>query len=217
MKGFAIIPIETVVACKCITNAVLAAIEENTSGLNKELEKNYFASFCIFEQLFTNSSEKWPLIVEEKSPTHNNLIKFIESATKWLEHSDFSTLFEEHRKVLLKYLKPQRSFSASGLATYSDGLVINRNSVLLRQSTAGACLQNLRFPHSLGHAGDTTRYDSFLITLEWMRKDPLKRMFAEEFDGTYSEHAAEVQYGPTSDHVSLTGNSICYISFSELI
>jgi hypothetical protein len=55
-------------------------------------------------------------------------------------------------------------------------------------------------------------YDNFLMALRWMRKDPLKRTFAEEFEGTYSEHVAEVQDGPTFDHVSLAGKSTCYHS-----
>jgi hypothetical protein len=216
MKEFAIVPIETVLACKCISKTVLDAIGDNIPVSKEEPREIYFASSPIAEQLITIGGEEWPLIVEQKSPSHNKLIMLVESATEWLENPDFPLLFEEHRKFLLTCLKPLRSFSASGLATQSDGLVINRSSVLLRQSIAvRSYLKHnlyLRIPQNPRHEHEMARYNSFLMTLKWMRKDPLKRMFAPEFNGTYVEHAAEVQDDPTSDYVSLAGKSTCYHS-----
>lgn len=211
MVDFAIIPIETLIACKYILTEVLNIIHRNTSSMRVLCSQDIDALSLHYHQakeLFDSSDIVWPLIVKQKSRIYDNITGLMKNATEWLERSAFSALFAEHSKNLKKYLRLQRGFSASRLALHRDGTVLKRELIVLEQRQMMLIhrenFDQLKF-FCFGDHDNMQKFENFLVVLAWAREQPLGRMFSKEFSGAYLEHVPHVQDDPPSDHVSLAG------------
>ena len=211
MMRFAIVPIETLLACRYILFQVHCIIVSNISPYEAPYSRDMDAIDAHYNratELVASSDTVWPLIIEQRSRIHDNITELIENATEWLERSAFSTSFAEQSKALKKYLTPPRGFSASGLAIRRDGTVSDRDCIILEQRIVAQAYKNdlNRLKSSLIDSYEGMVYfEDFLMTLAWMKEEPLRRMFSREFRGAYLEHVQEVQDGTASDHVSLAG------------
>ncbi|KAI4610002.1 hypothetical protein J4E83_008567 [Alternaria metachromatica] len=210
MMDFAIIPIETLIACRCILNEVFSIITRNISSRRVLCSQDIDALSLHYRQareVFDSGHTVWPLIVKQQSRIYDIITRLVENATEWLERSAFSAMFAEHGKNLKKYLKPQRGFSASGLAVRGDGTVLRRELIILEQR-AMVLIYKKNFDQLEFYGPqdqDMQNFENFLMVLTWAREQPLGRMFSKAFSGTYLEHVPQVQNDPVSDHVSLAG------------
>ncbi|KAI4916314.1 uncharacterized protein J4E92_009231 [Alternaria infectoria] len=209
MVEFAIVPIETLIACIQIITKVHSIIAHSTSSLgffSIPDVSEMLAHYRKVEELVESKDTVWPLIVKEQSRIYENITGVVETATELLLRSAFSGSFAEHSKSLKKYLEPQRSFSASRLAVRRDGTVLKRKCIIVEQRRMMDIYKNdaNRLKQlDLQYYINKDNFENFLMTLAWAREKPLRRMFSEEFSGTYLEHEPEVQDDPASDHVSL--------------
>lgn len=227
MMDFAIIPIETLIACRYILLQVNSIIDSNISlhGYLHSLDIHAFQThYSQAKDLFESRNTVWPLIVKQPSRIYDKITGLIENAAEWLERSAFSTLFAEDSKNLKKYLKRQPGFSASRLPTHRDGAVWGRYLVVLEQRKLMQTYKNdfdqLQYFCINGH-DEMKNFEKFLMILTWMREEPLRRMFSKEFSGTYLENESEVQDDPVSNHGSLAGkwtrSSFWYSSLSNTV
>ena len=223
MVEFAIVPIETIIACRYILIQMHFIIDSNMSSYGALYSRDIDAIKTYYsqaQQLFQSKDTVWPLIVREQSRVYNNITKLIENATEWLERSAFSASFSEHSKNLKKYLKRQPGFSASRLSTHRDGTVFGRYLVVLEQRTLRKTYKDdfdrLKYFCINGH-DEMKNFENFLMLVAWAREEPLRRMFSREFKGAYLEHESEVQDDPASDHVSLAGKWTFFRSSSSYL
>ena len=218
MVDFAIVPIETLIACRCILNEVFSIITRNTTSMTVLCSQDIDALSSHYHQakeVFDSGHTVWPLIVKQQSRIYDIITRLVENATEWLERSAFSAIFAEHSKNLKKYLKPQRGFSASGLALREDGTVLRRDLIILEQRTMMLIykknFEQLKFYGPEDQ--DMQNFENFLMVLAWAREQPLGRFFSKAFRGSYLEHVPQVQDDPVSDHVSLAGEWTFFPTF----
>ncbi|KAI4658303.1 uncharacterized protein J4E79_007285 [Alternaria viburni] len=209
MVKFAIFPIETLTSCIYILAKVYTIISNSTSSIGISSISDVsemLAHYIKAKELVDSKDTIWPLIVKEQSHIYNNITGIIKTAIECLVGSFFGSFVEECERLKI-YLKPQRSFSASGLAIHRDGTVLKRDLIVLEQRRVMDAYKNDPNRPECFWLPDHHKqedFENFLMTLAWMKEDPLRRMFSKEFRGAYLEHVPEVQDGTASDHVSLT-------------
>ncbi|KAI4618214.1 uncharacterized protein J4E87_007882 [Alternaria ethzedia] len=209
MVKFALFPIETLTSCIYILAKVYTIISNSTSSIGISSISDVsemLAHYIKAKELVDSKDTVWPLIVKEQSHIYNNITGIIKTAIECLVGSFFGSFVEECERLTI-YLKPQRSFFASGLATHRDGTVLKRDLIVLEQRRVMDAYKNDPNRPECFWLPDHHKqedFEDFLMTLAWAREKPLRRMFTEEFKGVYLEHEPEVQDEPASDYVSLT-------------
>jgi len=98
MIKFAIVPIETLIACRDILFQVHSIINSNISPYEAPYSRDMDAIEAHYSratELVASRDTVWPLIIEQQSRIHDNITELIENATGWLERSAFSASFAE--------------------------------------------------------------------------------------------------------------------------
>jgi len=184
MTSSVFFPVQTIVACNYIFYTVEIAILE---GSNRE-DTAEIGEALAAGKLMLEKVKTWPAMFKMHSKCHRSVTKTINLASSWLERSP---LFDAKKVEILKqYLEEQPGFSASGLKFNKDGVLLNRDSLLLVQSlypidkewsNSSFCLSD----------GCMLRYRKFVTQLLWARENPASRMLAPGFKGLWEEHSVQ--------------------------
>ena len=92
MVKFAIVPIETLIACIEIIAKVYSIISNSTSSLgilSIPDVSEMLAHYSKTKELVESKDTVWPLIVKEQSRIYNNITGIIETVTECLVRSPF--------------------------------------------------------------------------------------------------------------------------------
>ncbi|KAI4610003.1 hypothetical protein J4E83_008568 [Alternaria metachromatica] len=184
MTSFVLFPVQTIVACNYILHTVNHAILEGVGrGDTAEVGDELALGKSLFEQVQT-----WPVIQKEHSRCHECISAKIELASFWLKRSP---LFDAKKVVILEqYLVKQPGFFASGFKVNNDGLLLGRDSILLKQYLITEKLYSQDCEYCLSDVY-MLQYRRFLTELLWAREDPARRMFALGFKGLWQEHSVQ--------------------------
>lgn len=192
--NFAIIPVHTMAACDFILKTV-----DKAMGAHAQITLDGIVIRACCRQVadLLRDEKCWPMIIKENSPIHKTVTDLHELALSFLER--FSS-FEENRIELRMYLNLPKGFSASGLQTMSNGMINDRNTILLHQKNYFEEMFDYEWYKVVGDV-DKREHCNMLDILTWMREDPFERMFSEKFKGAYMEAALEsVPEKPAEGH-----------------
>jgi hypothetical protein len=182
MSAFIIVPIQTIAACYYILFRVETAILEGVYRGGTE----GIGFFCNYSKKLLRCTPLWPIIAMEQSDIHECIRRLHELALYWLEHSPMFDEKDQETKYLKQYLEWLPGFSASGFMVDSEGKIGNRHSIFLTQSMVSE-YKKVRSSSEFVCDDYMRQYRKFLTGLLWARRDPVRRMFAPEFDGLWRE------------------------------
>ncbi|KAL1799221.1 hypothetical protein ACET3X_003258 [Alternaria dauci] len=175
-----ITPIETLVACNHILDTVDSAIR---SPFTDQTSTGEIGDICV-EVTELYQQDIWPLITLEKSSVGRLIDRILGLASSWLELSPLFDANDRKTKMLKQYLEGQLNFLATGVEVNDNGIIKNRDMVLVRQASYTELISLTDFSHCTTE-NFMLYYRKFLTEMIWRMGDPLERLFAPRFKGEF--------------------------------